>query len=77
MFVKKDLKIHEKNDHIEDVPFCKYDHGKTCAYGDRCWFRHEKHEMLENQDLTRKLFSMMEKFTNRIMEIENKTLSVE
>ena len=74
---RKDLKIHEKNNRTEDVPFCKYDYGKTCVYGDPCWFRHDKHEMLQNQDFTTKLLSMLEKFTNRIIQIENEVKSIE
>ena len=51
---------------------------KTCSYGaDKCWFHHnetedqEKYEnQNQNQEITEKLFNMMEKFTERIMKIE-------
>ena len=48
----------------------------ACRFGDtKCWFLHEEESILEenkNKGITEKIFSMMETFTNRIVELENK-----
>ena len=40
----------------------------------KCWFLHEKksiHEENKKKEITEKIFSMMETFSNRIVELEN------
>ena len=72
---KKDLRYHKKKEHIQNVQVCSY--GNTCWYGERCWFRHNINEVRDNEEnsndeMTQKLFKMMEKFTKRIIELENR-----
>ena len=67
---------HRKNDHIKEGQLCKNHISNTCKYGaHKCWFRHENENSIEgkeeNSELTEKLFKMMEKFTERIMNLEN------
>jgi hypothetical protein len=65
----------------EHVPACRNSANKNCWYGpEKCWFRHEESEanhkqknaINENETITVKIFDMMENFTKKIMEIENK-----
>ena len=46
----------------------------TCRFvAKNCWFLHEEETLLgesQNQGVTEQIFSMMETFTNRIVEIE-------
>ena len=67
---------HRKYDHIKEGQLCKNHISNTCKYGaHKCWFRHENENSIEgkeeNSELTEKLFKMMEKFTERIMNLEN------
>ena len=62
------------------VPVCRNSANKNCWYGaEKCWFRHgdneanHEHNVInENEEITVKIFGMMENFTKKIMEIENK-----
>ena len=51
---------------------------KNCHFGEKCWFLHMPNENEieyqngNNQDYLEKLFDMVEKFTNRIIVLENK-----
>ena len=61
---RQDLMFHNKKEHEEKVQICWNFKKGNCLFGDsNCWFLHT--------------FSMMGKFTNRIMEIENKVNSIE
>ena len=64
----KNFMHHKKHEHGETVKKC--DKGEKCHFGKlNCWFQHNE-ENIENEKQTQKLFSMMEKFTNRIIELE-------
>ena len=73
---------HRKRDHTEVVQNCREQNG-NCQFGKmKCWFKHiEVEDMCRNsnnenddkQDIIGKLFDMVEKFTTRIVELENKT----
>ena len=71
-----DLMKHKKHEHGKTVKKCN--NGGKCFFGKQnCWFHHnqendnDQHHDNENKETTQKLFSMMEKFTNRIIELEN------
>ena len=57
---------------METVKECK---NKECRFGEQsCWYHHANKVNLEkkdNQEITEKIFNMMETFTNRIVNIEN------
>ena len=58
------------------VKKCKNFLNDTCRYGDQqCWFRHDNDiqtniENNEKPEVTEKIFKMMEKFTQRILELK-------
>ena len=64
---------HKKREHGDTVKECK---NKECRYGEQsCWYHHANKVNLEkkdNQEITEKIFNMMETFTNRIVNIENR-----
>ena len=74
-----DLQHHKKNEHFMSVPLCRNDSKNTCWYGaEKCWFRHletnscnQQNLLNQKQDITAKVFEMMETFTKRILQIEN------
>ena len=77
---KKDLQHHKKQEHIMSVPLCRNDSKNTCWYGDdKCWFQHleiatgynQQNLINQNQEMTEKVFDMMETFTQRIIQLEN------
>jgi hypothetical protein len=72
---KNDLHCHMKHGHTMSVPLCKNASKNTCWYGaENCWFRHEQTEKIiinESQEITAKIFDMMETFSKRIIQIEN------
>ena len=75
---------HKKSVHVTSVKQCKNALSKTCWYGEhKCWFRHDltiidaNIESKKNDDITEKIFKMMEKFTHRIIELENKIKHIE
>ena len=47
----------------------------SCWYGDKkCWFLHDlktDNEEIKDQHITEKMFNMMEKFTERLIALEN------
>ena len=63
---------HRKHEHGEMVQMCK--NTNVCPY-QNCWFHHEpnkSHEQNnEKQEVTQKILTMMEKFTQRIVKLEN------
>ena len=80
---KRALMKHKKEQHIEIIPICKYSKNGCCMFRPiNCWFNHKNiHETqknhfnndMENNEMIRKLFDMMEQFTNRLVKIENST----
>ena len=77
---KKDLQHHKKQEHIMSVPLCRNYSKNTCWYGDdKCWFQHleiatgynQQNLINQNQEMTEKVFDMMETFTQRIIQLEN------
>ena len=63
---KSDYMHHRKIEHAEIVQMCK--NTNSCPY-QNCWFRHQP--KIEKEDITEKILSMMEKFTQRIVILEN------
>ena len=67
---------HKKKQHKESVPRCREQ--INCRFGEKCWFLHFngeneiEYENGKNQDYLLKLFDMVEKFTNRIIQLENR-----
>ena len=61
---------HQKSDHAETVKKCR---NNKCQYGDQgCWFLHDILEKnVENQEVTEGILKIMEKFTKRILNLEN------
>ena len=84
MFLNRhDFMHHRKKQHAQNVPLCKNALKGTCHFGVKnCWFNHNENESMNengskensndmNQEVIGKLFEMMEKFTHRIVQIEN------
>ena len=72
---KNNLLHHKKREHVQTVQNCKHYNDKACPYGDQnCWFRHEGIEdNFANNEMTLKIFKMMENFTQRIVDLEKLT----
>jgi hypothetical protein len=67
---------HRKLDHRPSVTKCRHALYGACMFGDdRCWFVHETEtndKMIQNnQEVFEKLFQMMEKMTERIVQMES------
>ena len=74
---------HRKQQHTKNVPLCLDSVNGACRFGrENCWFNHNEmekntrnenieHSIYQNQGLIQKLFEMMEKFTQHIVQ-ENK-----
>ena len=81
---RNDFMKHRKKEHVQNVVFCKNALKGTCKFGaKKCWFNHNENEMSYisqnvedsdnlNNEMIAKIFEMMEKFTERIVQIENK-----
>ena len=78
-----DFMRHRRCAHYHMVPQCFNMYQGTCVFGEeKCWFKHEKNEdahnnenkkdIDENETVTQKMLDMMEKFTKRLIEIEDK-----
>ena len=67
-----DFMHHKKIEHAETVQMCR--NTNSCPY-QNCWFRHEPHtsheQNNEKEEVTEQILSMMEKFTQRIVKLEN------
>ena len=67
---------HRKQEHRETISQCRND--GNCKFAN-CWYLHsEEHEKLKeidkqnkNESMLEKLFTMMEKITERMVQIEN------
>ena len=76
---KMNLQHHKKNEHIMSVPLCRNESKHTCCvWGRHIWFRNletyscnQQNLLNQNQEITAKVFDMMETFTKRILQIEN------
>ena len=76
--VKAKLLHHRKNTHLESVQTCSNMMSGFCKYGaDKCWFKHvnnDKNDKKEkedgNEEVIEKIFEMMEKFTQQIVDIK-------
>ena len=58
--------LHKKSEHAEIVQMCT--NMNSCNY-QNCWFRHEQNE--EQHGVTENILNIMEKITNRIVNLEN------
>ena len=77
---RANLMKHQKIEHEDTVNTCNHAKKGTCHFGsENCWFRHDepvitngdKKNIENNQEVIEKIFDMMEKFTDRIVHIEN------
>ena len=71
---------HKKIEHVTNVDECKNYRNDSCKYGENnCWYRHYLQSMNKvndiNQEVSEKLFYMMEQFTVRLLDLENQTRS--
>ena len=70
---------HRKLKHSNKISACRKEIDGSCTFGDdKCWYSHKHSTNINktgniNQDseLINRLFTMMEKFTERIENIEN------
>ena len=74
---------HRKKEHHESIPLCKGAGNGMCHFGSsKCWYNHiEEEDMNENEDIElvndknqkviEKLFDIVDKFTQRILHLEN------
>ena len=69
---------HKKSEHIATVKECRNASSESCSYGEQtCWFCHDlpvvKNELAnnKNEEVTEKILKIMEKFTLRIIDLEN------
>ena len=83
-----DLMKHRKTKHLEYVSTCSYALNGMCHFsGKNCWFVHEDEEMEKNKyekskdlkhiinsdnGVSEKIINMMEKFTKRMIDLENR-----
>ena len=84
--VRFEFMQHRNQHHLETVPTWRDTFGGTCKFGRvKCWFNHDETDSSNanrntenanndnvNQEVLDKMFNMMEDFTQRIMELENK-----
>ena len=73
---------HRKRNHVLAVAYCNKATSGNCIFGqENCWFQHgEKNKNKEKpngslykDEIIRKIFDMMESFTQRIVEVEKTT----
>lgn len=80
---RSELMHHNKKKHKNKVPLCKKSIHGTCWFGnDNCWFIHQEvddgekitkdDEITKDKEMVAKIFDMMEAFTKRLIEIEQK-----
>jgi hypothetical protein len=72
---KSNFMKHRKREHEEFVPLCRDNTNGSCAHdSDSCWFKHNAYSNesinMESSDMIKRLFEMMENFTERISEME-------
>ena len=74
--IKTELMKHRKKEHSSKIKLCVNFLNGECPYNRNCWYKHEEikdqtDDQNGNQELFNKIFDMMEKFTHRIVTIEN------
>ena len=65
---------HRKPEHKEKVKKCIKSISGECYYNINCQCKHDENETVnqnQNKELFNKIFDIMEKFTHRIVNIEN------
>ena len=73
---KSEFLKHRKKVHAKNIPLCKNFGKGACIYGnEKCWFNHNDDKILKesengNKDVVQRIFSMMEKMTERIIKME-------
>ena len=81
--IRSDFMHHRKEDHIKNVPICIDSVNGICRFGTgNCWYNHNEMKMInqnqntqnsifQNQAVIEKLFDMMEKFTQHVVQNGN------
>ena len=79
--IKSQFMKHRKEENFKSVQNCRDDKSGNCQHGPySCWFIHDgisenknmaKENVIENSEIIKKLFEMMEVFTKRLVHIEN------
>ena len=74
---KSEYHFHRKQNHRFCITPCSKE---NCKYGDKsCWFKHDEQNQSDNDDaettadqkeVTRRIFEIMEKITERLVELE-------
>ena len=73
---------HMKYEHAEHTQPCRNYMNGACSYTpNSCWFKHEEtntentdnRQNIMNENITEKLFNMMEKIVERLADLENKS----
>ena len=81
---QSELLRHNKQEHEHLVQMCWNKENGKCIFGSQdCWFKHEKNERAfendnstkEQKEVIEKVFGMLEKMTERILQIENYNLA--
>ena len=78
-----DFMRHRRCTHFDMVPQCFHMSQGMCFFGEeKCWFKNEnnaqphtnenKKDIYENETVTQQILDMMEKFTTRLIEREEK-----
>ena len=64
---------HRKTEHMLFVPLCRHAIYGLCMFSDEtCWFVHDTDKEIKyNQEVFDKLFGMIEKMSERIVQMEN------
>ena len=65
---------HRKNEHTNFVAKCNKNENDLCRFGEKeCWFIHSSPIVkdIENSEMLRRLFDMMEAFALRITHMKN------
>ena len=76
---KSEFMEHRKLEHPQKIAACKKEMDSSCRFGnDKCWYAHKNslqskqtENLNEDPNLINRLFTMMEKVTERIENIEN------
>ena len=77
-----------KSEHYDKVKKCKKYKEGNCSFYENCWFKHEEVDKEEkekekdvknenNVEMMKKLFEIVEKFTKRIVDVEEIVKNVE
>ena len=72
---KRDFMEHRKIEHLDKVSECKEKKNGWCRFvNEECWFKHNdesKNSGIENSDMMKRLFDMMEAFSKRMAFMES------